>query len=167
MLDEYPLVLTTGARPWSLFHSEHRQVKRMRNLKKDANVYMNAETAEKYDLKNGDWVWVENIYGRCKSQVEITNIYQDPRIIACDHAWWHPEGDPEKLYDSHDLNVNNLLPGIPGKSGFGSNYKTTLVKLYKVTPEDDTNGEFDGPDSGYVGNAWHDVVAETIEKLKK
>lgn len=167
LLDEYPLVLTTGARPWSLFHSEHRQVKRMRNLKKDANVYMNAETAEKYDLKNGDWVWVENIYGRCKSQVEITNIYQDPRIIACDHAWWHPEGDPEKLYDSHDLNVNNLLPGIPGKSGFGSNYKTTLVKLYKVTPGDDTNGEFDGPDSGYVGNAWHDVVAETIEKLKK
>ena len=166
LLNEYPLVLTTGARPWSLFHSEHRQVKRMRNLKKEGNVYLNPETAEKYELTDGDWVWIENIYGRCKLRVEITNLYQDPRIIACDHAWWHPEGDPEKLYDSHDMNVNNLLPGIPGKSGFGSNYKTTLVKLYKVTPEDDTNGAFDGPESGYVGNAWHDVVAETIAKLE-
>ena len=110
-------------------------------------------------------MWVENLYGRCKSKVEVTNLYQDPRIIACDHAWWHPEGDPEKLYDSHDLNVNNLLPGIPGKSGFGSNYKTTLVKLYKVTPEDDTNGPFQT--ENYVGQALTDHVAEAIAKAKK
>nr|WP_274542448.1 molybdopterin dinucleotide binding domain-containing protein [Gordonibacter urolithinfaciens] len=165
LLDEYPLVLTTGARPWSLFHSEHRQVQRMRNLKKECNVYLNQQTADTYGLSNGEWVWVENLYGRCKAQVEITNLYQDPRVIACDHAWWHPEGDPEKLYDSHDLNVNNLLPGIPGKSGFGSNYKTTLVKLYKVTPGDDTNGPFQR--DGYVGQALTDRVAEAIAKTKK
>lgn len=134
--------LPPGARPWSLFHSEHRQVKRMRNLKKEANVYMNPKTGGRVRFVDGDWVWIENVYGRCKSKVVVTNIYTNPKVIACDHAWWHPEGDPEKLYDTHDLNVNNLLPGIPGKAGFGSNYKTTLVKLYKVTPEDDTNGAF-------------------------
>ena len=165
LLEEYPLVLTTGARPWSLFHSEHRQVERMRNLKKEANVYMNAATASKYGLVEGDWVWVENVYGRCKSKVVVTNIYQDPRVIACDHAWWHPEGDPEKLFDTHDLNVNNLLPGIPGKAGFGSNYKTTLVKLYKVTPEDGTNGPFKGGEEGGKSQALDGKGVAAIQDL--
>lgn len=165
LLDEYPLVLTTGARPWSLFHSEHRQVKRMRNLKKEANVYMNPKTAEEYGLVDGDWVWIENVYGRCKSKVVVTNIYTNPKVIACDHAWWHPEGDPEKLYDTHDLNVNNLLPGIPGKAGFGSNYKTTLVKLYKVTPEDDTNGAFLTGEEGEHSQALDGKGVEAIQDL--
>ncbi len=158
-------MLTTGARPVSLFHSEHRQVQRMRNLKKECNVYLNQQTADAYGLAQGDWVWVENLYGRCKAQVDITNLYQDPRVIACDHAWWHPEGDPEKLYDSHDLNVNNLLPGIPGKSGFGSNYKTTLVKLYKVTPEDDTNGAFLTGEEGEHSQALDGKGVEAIQDL--
>ena len=94
--------------------------------------------------------------------MEITNIYQNPKIIACDHAWWYPEGDPEKLYDSHDLNVNNLLPGIPGRAGFGS---TTLVKLYKVTPEDDTNGYFLDADSGYLSQALDGKGVPAIQQL--
>ena len=50
----------------------------------------------------------------------------------CDHGWWFPEGDPEKFYDVFDLNINNTLPWIPGKSGFGSNYKSSICKIYKV-----------------------------------
>lgn len=73
----------------------------------------------------------------------------------------HAEG----LYESHDLNVNNLLPGIPGRAGFGSNYKTTLVKLYKVTPEDDSNGYFPSPDSGYVSQAMDGKGVKAIEEL--
>lgn len=76
-----------------------------------------------------------------------------------------PEGDPEKLYDTHDLNVNNLLPGIPGKAGFGSNYKTTLVKLYKVTPEDDTNGAFLTGEEGEHSQALDGKGVEAIQDL--
>ncbi len=137
----------------------------MRNLKKEANVYMNPATAEEYGLQDGDWVWIENVYGRCKSKVEITNIYQNPKVIACDHAWWHPEGDPEDLYETHDLNVNNLLPGIPGKAGFGSNYKTTLVKLYKVTPEDETNGSFVTGEEGGKSQALDGKGVAAIQAL--
>ncbi len=146
-------------------HSEHRQVARLRALKPEGNVYMNQQTADEQGLKDGDWVWVENIYGRCKLQVEITNLYQNPKIIACDHAWWHPEGDAESLFESHDMNVNNLLPGIPGKSGFGSNYKTTLVKLYKVTPEDADNGYFLGLDDEYTPQALDGKGVPAIQAL--
>lgn len=131
LLEEYPLVLTTGARIWSMFHSEHRQVERMRALRPDALLEVHPDTLKKLGIQDGDWVWVENPRGRAKRRVKATPVH-DPRICACDHAWWLPEGDPEKLYDVFDLNINNLVPWTPGKSGFGSNYKTTLVKLYKV-----------------------------------
>jgi anaerobic selenocysteine-containing dehydrogenase len=131
MLEEYPLVMTTGARAWSLFHSEHRQVARMRAMHPEPTVQCNPKVLERFGLKDGDWVWIENFLGRAKSRCVATPIY-DERIIGCDHAWWYPESDPEKLYNVFDLNINNLVPWISGKSGFGSNYKTTLVKLYKV-----------------------------------
>lgn len=130
MLDEYPLVLTTGARNWTLFHSENRQMPHLRAAHPDPIVQMNPATAAKYGVKHGDWVWVENHLGRCKRRVEETPIL-DERIISTDHGWWYPEADPENLYDVRELNVNNLVQYIPGKSGFGSNYKTLLCKVYK------------------------------------
>jgi anaerobic selenocysteine-containing dehydrogenase len=35
LYQEYPLILTTGARNWGMFHSEHRQVKRLRAIRPD------------------------------------------------------------------------------------------------------------------------------------
>lgn len=130
LLDEYPLVLTTGARNWSLFHSEHRQIKRMRAMRPDPIVEINPEACEKYGVADGDWIWIENQMGRAKRKVYVTPVV-DPRMIACDHGWWFPESDPEGFYEVFDLNINNLVPFSPGKSGFGANYKTTLVKIYK------------------------------------
>lgn len=60
-------------------------------------------------------------------------------IVSADHAWWHPEGKPENLFDVFDLAINNEVTWTPGKSGFGSNYKCNLVKIYKVKPEEMTD----------------------------
>jgi anaerobic selenocysteine-containing dehydrogenase len=132
MLDEYPLILTTGARRWASFHSEHRQIPRLRAMHPEPVLDIHPVDAQRYGLEQREWVWVENYLGRAKCQVNPT--YEMPEgIVSCDHAWWHPEGDPENLYDVFDLNINNLVPfGNPGKSGFGANYKTSLVKIYKV-----------------------------------
>ncbi|SHN57861.1 molybdopterin-dependent oxidoreductase [Desulfitobacterium chlororespirans] len=131
LLEEYPLVLTTGARIWSMFHSEHRQIERNRALRPDPEIEVNPETCTKMGIKDGDWVWVENQRGRAQRKVKATPV-MDPRMVSCDHAWWRPEASPENLYDVYELNVNNLVPWIPGRSGFGSNFKTMLCKLYKV-----------------------------------
>ena len=131
LLDEYPYVLTTGARNWSLFHSEHRQIPRLRALHPNPTILVNPEVAERNGFHCGDLVWIENPHGRAKSTVEITPVVSD-RIVACDHAWWFPEGDPEDLFGVFDYNINNCVEWKPGKSGFGANYKTTLCKLYKV-----------------------------------
>ena len=134
LCEEYPLVLTTGARLWGMFHSEHRQIPRMRALHPEPLVYVNPKTAADFGVKDGDWVWVENHRGRCKRVVKETPIVNE-RTASTDHAWWHPEAPGELeagLYDLWDLTVENLLPYDCGKTGFGANYKNTICKIYRV-----------------------------------
>ena len=131
LLDEYPLVLCTGARRWPFFHSEHRQAKRLLAMHPDPWIEIHPETCAELGVADGDWVWVENMLGRAKRRVKETPIF-DPRIVAADHGWWNPEGDPENLYDIGDLCINNLIAWGNGKSGFGGNYKTNLCKVYKM-----------------------------------
>jgi anaerobic selenocysteine-containing dehydrogenase len=130
---EYPLVLTTGARPWGFFHSEHRQVSKLRNMRPDPMVEMHPDTAAKYGIKEGDWVWIENQRGRARRKATLTPII-DPRVVNTDHAWWFPEkkGAEPELFGLWDVAINQLVPFLPGKSGFGGNYKSLLCKIYKV-----------------------------------
>lgn len=90
LMEEYPFVLTTGARRWSSFHSEHRQVKRLRRMDPWPYIEVHPETAEKLGVTDGEWVWVENPLGRAKRIIKITPIV-DPRVVSCDHGWWLPE----------------------------------------------------------------------------
>lgn len=132
LMEDYPLVLTTGARVWNSFHSEHRMIKRNRSYTPDPFIEVHPETCEKYGVDEGDWVWVENHHGRAKRRVRKTPVL-GPRIVACDHGWWLPEEDPEELFGLNDVAINNLIPwGEYGKTGFGANYKTNICKIYKV-----------------------------------
>ncbi|WP_417334230.1 molybdopterin-dependent oxidoreductase [Gordonibacter urolithinfaciens] len=131
LMDEYPFVLTTGARRWSSFHSEHRQLDRLRRMDPWPYIEIHPDTAAELGFVDGEWVWVENQMGRAKRTVKITPIV-DPRVVSCDHGWWLPEKGPENLYDVFVVNINNLVPMACGKSGFGANYKTSICKLYKV-----------------------------------
>jgi len=133
MYKEYPLILTTGARTWSMFHSEHRQIPHLRALHPDPIIQIHPEAALKYGVSEGDWVWVENHMGRAQRKVELTPVL-DSRVVSTDHAWWRPEAEAAEpnLYDVWKLNINQLIPFAPGDSGFGANYKTLLCKIYKV-----------------------------------
>ncbi len=133
LFEEYPLILTTGARDWASFHSEHRQIKRLRALKQDPEFEIHPETAEKYGIQAGDWVWIENHLGRARRKAKITPII-DPRMINTDHGWWLPEQEAAQphLFGVWDVNMNHLMENSPGRSGFGSNFKALLCKIYKV-----------------------------------
>lgn len=134
LYEEYPLILTTGARQWASFHSEHRQIPHLRAMHPDAVLEINPETAKRFGVDEGDWVWLENQYGRCKRKVVITEALLDG-VGSTDHAWWLPEAPGEAedgLFGLWDMAVGQLIPYIPGKYGFGSNYKSLLAKIYKV-----------------------------------
>ncbi len=134
---EYPIILTTGARRPSTFHSENRQSPRQRALHPEPSVQMHPDLAASLGVRDGQWVWVEGPVGdtgrvaRAKRVAEVTPIV-DARVVSTDHGWWHPEGDPEKLYDVDELNINNLISWSTGETGVGCNYKCLLCKIYPV-----------------------------------
>ena len=135
---EYPVVLTTGARNWSLFHSEHRQIPRMRALHPFPIARVNEKLAEQFGVKDGDWVWLRNQFGRCKRKIVIDCAVMDG-VCSTDHGWWMPElgrSEDEGLFGAFEYNCNMLFKFDPGDSGFGADYKCMLCTIDRCTPEE-------------------------------
>ena len=131
---EYPLILTTGARSRYFFHSEHRQIPSLRRMNPDPIIEIHPETAAGLGIRDGDWVHIENKYGRCKQKAKLTNGIH-PRVVNAQHGWWFPEkpGPEPSLFGAWEANVNLLLPdGWTGKSGFGYPYKAQMCRVYRV-----------------------------------
>lgn len=127
---DYPLTMTTGARRFTSFHSENRQIKSLREIHPWPVVQVNPDTAREYGITDGSWTWVENQFGRVKMMAEVTPIVKEG-VISCDHGWWYPEADPEDLYDVWEANVSNLIPHEEnGPLGFGTHYKCMPAKIY-------------------------------------
>lgn len=133
-MGEYPFILTTGARNWSYFHSEGRQITRLRALRPDPIVEINPIAAKKYGVRNGDWVWIENEYGKIKMKAMVT-IAVPETVVNVDHAWWFPERNPEGLFDTFESNANQLVPAEFGSTGFGANCKSLICKVTPVSKE--------------------------------
>ena len=129
------MVLTTGQRSWCYFHSENRQLETMREIHPWPRVTINTEYAKSLGIQEGDWVWIENMRGRCRQQAELSD-FLNPGYVRAEHGWWFPEEESEKLFNVFDSNSNNLTTmGVVGPSGYGAPYKCTICKIYKCTDE--------------------------------
>lgn len=128
---KYPLILTTGRRNPVYFHSEHRMVPVLREFAFYPDVEIHPETAKSLGIREGDWVWIENPYGRCKRKVKY-NENLHPRVVEVSHGWWLPElGSPD--FGVEEINVNKLIPDTFGETGFGGGqYKSLLCRIYKA-----------------------------------
>ena len=62
-------MLTTGARNWSYFHSEHRQIERLRRMHPDPIVQVHPDKLAELGMEDGEWVWIENQNGRAKIKI--------------------------------------------------------------------------------------------------
>ena len=134
LYEQYPLVLTTGRRSWEFFHSEHRQLKSMREFHPDPIFEINPEDAETYGIKEGDWTWLENQNGKAMLRAHLTPTMLKG-VVSAEHGWWFPEKDAAapSLFGLWESNINCLtVQGDFGPSGYGSSYKTQLCKVYKA-----------------------------------
>ena len=139
LMKEYPLILTTGNRIWGMFHSEHRQLPTMREIHPQPMMDINPDMAKSLGINEGDWVWLENRRGKCK-QIARFNVGLDPKVVRGEHGWWFPEkeGAEPTLFGVFDSNINNLTTmGVHGPTHYGAPYKSTICKVYKLTPEND------------------------------
>lgn len=134
---EYPFMCINGSRSYEFFHSENRQQKTMREFHPEPLVKVSTQTAEEYDLTEGEWIWLENSEGRCKQKVTIDSTL-DPQYIHAEHGWWFPESEPAfpSLYGAFDCNINNLTHSYEtGPGGIGNPLKGICCKIYRCTDE--------------------------------
>ena len=132
LMEEYPIIITTGGRSFEFFHSEHRQLETMRELHPQPKVLINPETAAKYGIADGAWMWIENEGARYK-QIAKYFVGVKPGTIAAEHAWWFPEteGAAPNLFGTFDSNPNNLTrPFVAGQGGIGCPIKSGICKIY-------------------------------------
>ncbi|MDR1183483.1 MAG: molybdopterin-dependent oxidoreductase [Coriobacteriales bacterium] len=137
LYEEYPIIMMSGARSPVSFHSENRQLAYLRQFIDDPLVDLHPDTARELGVKDGDWVWIENPKGRCRQRVQTTRGIR-PKMALARHGWWYPEKDGSEpvLYGMNAVNVNNLLSNSPSPTGFGSDIKCSLCKIYKCTDEE-------------------------------
>jgi anaerobic selenocysteine-containing dehydrogenase len=139
LAEKYPYMMTSGAREYNTFHSEHRMFPTNRFFRQYPDIEIHPDTAAKYGIEEGDWVEVENPFGKARQKAHLT-IVVDPRVVHCRHGWWYPEQDGEEpnLFGVWKSNVNTMIPHFDiGQLGFGAGFKSTFCSIKKV---DDLDG---------------------------
>ena len=107
----YPYILMTGSRFRPMHHSEHRQIRSLRQLYPYPTVEINPDTARKLGIGEGNWVVIETKRGKIKQKAKLTSKIH-PRMIEVQHGWWFPEEIAEDpiLYRVFESNANVLTP---------------------------------------------------------
>ncbi len=132
LLDTYPLVGSTAPRSYAYFHSQYRQIPWLRKIHPEPTVTIHPQTAEKYGITDGDWVWIESPRGRCKQRASLSPGV-DPRVVLGEHGWWFPEKQ-EPEHGVFESNLNLLVSSEPPfDPGFGSTpARGYLCRIYKA-----------------------------------
>jgi anaerobic selenocysteine-containing dehydrogenase len=103
--EEYPLMLTNGKEE-AYVVSGYKHVASLRLMRPDPLVQMHPETAERYGLQEGKWIYIETKMGRVKQRLSL-NPKIDPRVVVAALGWWFPEKAGEG-YGWRDSNINML-----------------------------------------------------------
>ncbi len=132
--EDYPFVLTSGARILNFFTSEHRQLTRLRRSHPEPLADIHPETAEELGIEDEDWIWIETRRGKIRQKANITDGI-DPRVINVEFGWWFPERkDLEKgIWQS---NANVLTDQAPPYDPAMGTYqlRALLCRVSKAPP---------------------------------
>lgn len=122
---KYPFNITSGAREYAFFHSEHRQIPVLRELCPNPLLEINPEDAKAVGVADGQWVEIENEFGKAKFKAKVTPIVRAGTVHA-QHGWWFPEQDADapNLYGVWQSNYNDLVPSHYNSiMGYGAPHK--------------------------------------------
>ena len=105
LLEKYPYILNAGLRTPVFFHSEHRMIPWLREIRPDPIVEIHPDTAKRHGIGERQWVYIETPRGRVRQRVKL-NDGIDPRVIVAEHGWWFPEiRDPGHGWDISNVNI--------------------------------------------------------------
>ena len=88
ILEQFPLVLSTGSRNLVYYHSSHRNIPSLYKKSPDPQLEIHPETAAELDIEDGEWVYLCSPRGR----IEIKAKYYtgtDPKVVHAPHGYWY------------------------------------------------------------------------------
>jgi anaerobic selenocysteine-containing dehydrogenase len=107
-LEEYPLILSTGHRNYYYTHSQHRNVKALRDQAPEPEMEIGVETAKKYDLKTGDMSIIKTNRGQVKMKARVDDRIAEG-VVFVPHGW--PEEANANLLT--DVTCRECIMGYP------------------------------------------------------
>jgi len=136
LTSRYPFVLIGGKKALEYVHSAGRQIKSLRDLGPEPTMEMSPVTAEKMNIREGDWVWIETVdYGdkeKAKFKAKLVEGFL-PQVVSSDSQWWFPER-PAPEYGCYESNINVAVAGDKYDPIFGStNLKSIPCRIYKCS----------------------------------
>ena len=151
-------------------HSEHFNNPIIRYIKPDPFFTIHPELAEKLNIQDGDWCWIETRRGRIKQRANVEPGI-DPRAVYTQRGWWFPERSHEgpQPFGCFESNTN-VLTSVDDEhcdplTGCWAN-RGLLCKVYKCTEEDHLYTEADcgfsipGSDFAEKGAGIHSMPSE-------
>jgi len=109
LAEEYPLVLTTGARlPWFI-HSQLHNVEEMSRREPKAPLEINAKVAQKLGISDGDDVIVETPRGKIEAVARYADIF--PGAVSVMHGF-PGTGNANLLTDDEQLDPVSATPAF-------------------------------------------------------
>jgi anaerobic selenocysteine-containing dehydrogenase len=124
---EYPLVLTTGRRILSYYHSSLRNIPSLRKNAPDPELDIHPDTCKSLGIVNGEWVYLVSPRGKVEVKV---NYFEEthPKIVHTPHGFWYGREDGwEKL------NINQITDNGPKDPITGSvSTKALLCRIEKM-----------------------------------
>jgi anaerobic selenocysteine-containing dehydrogenase len=130
---EYPLICTCK-KIRTYRQSSGKQLPSLRKAHPDPLLSIHPDTAKSLDIKDGDWLIIENPRGRIRQKAVLTDKV-DPRVVYADSGWWYPERGAEFDFGWLESNFNALSPdNEPSNPEVGSfHLRGFRVKVHKAT----------------------------------
>jgi anaerobic selenocysteine-containing dehydrogenase len=86
LAQEYPLILTTGARLLEFCHSQHRNIPKLRQRSPEPLAEINVATAAKYSVADGDIVTISTKRGSIRIKARVSESIM-PGVVCISHGW--------------------------------------------------------------------------------
>jgi anaerobic selenocysteine-containing dehydrogenase len=106
LTEEFPLMLTNYKEDLYVL-TGYKMVPALRSIRPQPTVELNPNTAKKFGLEEGDWVYIETKTGKI-----IQKLCFDPKldthVVMASFGWWFPEDGANKQYGWERANLNVL-----------------------------------------------------------
>ena len=139
---EYPLTVFVGLRDQGNYLTNLRQIKNLRAVNPDPEVFLHPLDAQRAGVNNGQWVWIETTHGRMMAR-SVCDEVQPEGSIRVPHGWWFPEwegGLETGLSGAMLFNDGLILPDDPWNTdreqGVPNLRGGLLAKVYAVEADD-------------------------------